>query len=101
MFDAGNDNSYARFAAFVELCSVLVTGDTFALHVACARDVPVVALFGPTSSAEVELYGTGDKIVPPGLECLCCYLPVCDVKPHCQALIEPDRVVAAVQRWLR
>jgi heptosyltransferase-2 len=100
VFDAGNDNSYSRFAALVELCSALVTGDTFALHVACAREVPVIALFGPTSAAEVELYGKGEKIVPPDLDCLCCYLPVCDVEPHCQALIEPHAVIAAVQRWL-
>lgn len=99
VFDAGNDNDYSRFAALIEQCAVLVTGDTFALHVACARRVPVVALFGPTSSAEVELYGLGEKIVP-ALDCLCCYLPVCDVDPHCQALIMPDTVLAAVQRWL-
>jgi len=99
VFDAGNDNDYSRFAALVEQCAVLVTGDTFALHVACARGVPVVALFGPTSSAEVELYGTGEKIVPE-LDCLCCYLPVCDVTPHCQALITPAVVLAAVRRWL-
>lgn len=99
VFDAGNDNDYSRFAALVEQCAVLVTGDTFALHVACARGVPVVALFGPTSSAEVELYGTGAKVVP-ALDCLCCYLPVCDVDPHCQALITPAAVLAAVRPWL-
>ena len=57
-------------------------------------------MFGPTSSAEIELYGRGEKIVPPGLDCLCCYLPVCDVSPHCQALIEPQTVVEAVLRWV-
>ena len=97
VFDAGTDNSVQRFAALVELCAAVVTGDTFAMHVATARKVPAVVLFGPTSSAEIELYGRGEKIVPPGLDCLCCYLPRCDVVPHCQALIEPDRGVAAVR----
>ena len=59
-----------------------------------------VVLFGPTSSAEIELYGRGTKITPPGLDCLCCYLPKCDKVPHCQALIAPEVVLAAVQQWL-
>jgi heptosyltransferase-2 len=98
VFDAGTDNTFARFAALVELCSAVVSGDTFALHVACARKRPVVALFGPTSSAEIELYGRGEKIVPPGLDCLCCYLPRCDKQPYCQELILPQVVLDAVLR---
>ena len=52
------------------------------------------------SAAEIELYGRGTKIVPEGLECLCCYLPRCDRVPHCQALIQPSVVLAAVQQWV-
>jgi len=101
IFSAGTDLSYGRFAATVQSCQVLVTGDTLALHVATARGVPVVVLFGPTSAAEIELYGEGVKIQPEGLPCLVCYLPDCDVKPHCQELISVDRVVLAVETLLR
>lgn len=100
VFDAGNHNAFGRFAALLELCAVVVTSDSLAVHVAAARKVPAVVLFGPTSAAEIELYGRGEKIVPPGLDCLCCYLPICDVAPHCQARIEPAAVFAAVQRQL-
>ncbi|MGE3172738.1 MAG: glycosyltransferase family 9 protein [Planctomycetota bacterium] len=100
VFDAGNRNSYGRFAALLERCRVVVTSDSLAVHVAAARRVPAVVLFGPTSAAEIELYGRGEKIVPPGLDCLCCYLPRCAVVPHCQARIEPEVVLAAVQRQL-
>jgi heptosyltransferase-2 len=101
VFDAGTNHSYGRFAALVELCDVVVTGDTFALHVATARRRPVVALFGPTSSAEIELYGRGEKLTPPGFDCLCCYLPRCDKVPYCQQGILPETVLASVERWLR
>jgi heptosyltransferase-2 len=97
VFDAGNRNPYGRFAALLELCQVVVTSDSLAVHVAAARKVPAVVLFGPTSAAEIELYGRGRKITPPGLDCLCCYLPRCDKVPHCQALIRPEVVVQAVQ----
>lgn len=100
VYDGGTDNPFSRFAALVELCDVVVTGDTFALHVSAARKKPTIALFGPTSSAEIELYGRGEKVVPDGLDCLCCYLPRCDRQPHCQALILPDVVWSAVERWL-
>jgi heptosyltransferase-2 len=100
VFDAGTDNPFGLFAALLELCAAVVTGDTLAVHVAAARKVPAVVLFGPTSLHEVELYGRGTKIAPQQLECLCCYLPKCDRSPYCQELIEPATVWAAVQQCL-
>lgn len=61
--DAGCHNGLLDFAALVELCDLLVTSDSLALHVAIARKVPVVAFFAPTSAAEIELYGRGEKVV--------------------------------------
>lgn len=100
VFDGGNHNSFHRFAALIDRCSAIVTSDSLATHVAAARKVPAVVLFGPTSAPEIEVYGRGTKIVPEGLDCLCCYLPRCDRVPHCQALILPQTVLAAVQHWL-
>ncbi len=98
VFDAGTSNSFGQFAALVDRCDVVLTSDSFAVHVATARKIPAVVLFGPTSAAEIELYGRGEKLVPKGLDCLCCYLPACAVTPHCQALIEPADVLASVLR---
>jgi heptosyltransferase-2 len=98
--DGGNHNPFGRFAALLERCRVVVTSDSLAVHVAAARRVPAVVLFGPTSLHEIELYGRGSKLAPEGLDCLCCYLPRCDRTPHCQALIAPERVVGEVRRWL-
>ena len=97
---AGTNHSYRQFAALVERCDVLVTGDTMALHAACARKVPVVALFGPTSMTEIEVFGRGEKLAPEGLDCLGCYLPTCDVSPHCQERITPKLVFESVRRLL-
>lgn len=99
--DGGTRNSFHRFAALVEQCDVVVTGDTFALHVAVARRRPVVALFGPTSAAEIELHGRGERLIPPGFDCLACYLPRCDKQPYCQQGILPEAVLSAVTHWLR
>ncbi|MCK5945444.1 MAG: glycosyltransferase family 9 protein [Planctomycetes bacterium] len=100
VFDGGNHNPFGRFAALIDRCEVVVTSDSLAVHCAAARRKPAVVLFGPTSAAEIELYGRGTKITPPGFDCLCCYLPKCDKVPHCQAAIEPQVVFDAVRSWL-
>jgi heptosyltransferase-2 len=60
--DAGCDNALLDFAALVAECDLVVTSDSLALHMAIAQDVRVVAFFAPTSAAEIELYGLGQKI---------------------------------------
>jgi heptosyltransferase-2 len=75
----------------VDLCDAVVTGDTLCLHVALGLEKRVVALFGPTSSHEIELYGLGRKIVP-DTECACCYRTRCDKSPNCMDLISADEV---------
>ena len=97
--DAGNDNSLRDFAARIALCDLVVTGDTLALHMACALDKPIVALFGPTSPWEIELYGKGEHLYAADLDCLVCYSN-CDRSPSCMDLIDVDRVHDAVRRLL-
>jgi heptosyltransferase-2 len=78
--DAGCDNSLMEFAALINLCSILVTSDSLALHIGVALGKKVVAFFGPTSAAEIMLYGRGRKIVPKR-GCLCCYREKCAIPP--------------------
>lgn len=88
-----------RFTALVELCDVVVTGDTLALHLALAVNRPVVTFFGPTSPDEIELFGMGEKLVPE-MDCLVCYKETCDFKPACMDLITTAHVFDAVTRVL-
>jgi heptosyltransferase-2 len=43
-------------------CGLLVTSDSLALHMAVSLNRPLVAFFAPTSAAEIELYGLGEKV---------------------------------------
>jgi heptosyltransferase-2 len=70
-----------------------------AMHLALALRRRAVILFGPTSSAEIEMYGLGEKVVPQ-MDCLVCYKPTCDFVPNCMDLISTDMVEAAVERQL-
>jgi heptosyltransferase-2 len=99
VFDTGNDNDLRHFAALVARCNVLVSGDTLAMHIALAMGRRVVVLFGPTSAAEIELYGLGEKVYP-DMNCLGCYKESCDFVPNCMDLISVDMVAGAVKRQL-
>ena len=101
VIDTGHDNSLREFGALVSLCDVMVTGDTMAMHLATALGKRIVALFGPTSADEIELYGRGVKVQPKELSCLCCYLSDCEVKPACMEQISPSTVFEAVEGQCR
>lgn len=97
--NSGVDNPLLTFAALVERCAVVITGDTLGVHMALAVNTPVVALFGPTCPQEIDLYGLGEKLVTP-YECAPCYRRACDTSPSCVEMIATGEVVAAVERIL-
>ena len=96
---APTELSLLSFASLIRQCSVLVTSDSLAMHIGIALQRPVIAFFGPTSDAEIDLFGLGEKIVTP-LSCSRCYLADCDVRPHCMESISVDELYNAVNRWL-
>jgi len=95
--DAGCDNPLRVFAGMVAELAVLVTGDTLAMHLAIAEEIPTVALFGPTAPAEVTLYDKGVKLTGQP-ECAPCYKAVCKEKEDraCLKEITVDQVAEAV-----
>lgn len=94
IIDAGCDNSLMEFASLVNLCGVLVTSDSLALHIGTALKKKIIAFFGPTSAAEIELYGRGKKIIP-SKGCLCCYKEKCDIPPQ----YDVNEIVSAVKKY--
>ncbi|MBI3752953.1 MAG: glycosyltransferase family 9 protein [Deltaproteobacteria bacterium] len=95
--DTGCENSLREFISLLDICDILLTGDTMALHMAIALKKRVVALFGPTSSSEIDLYNRGIKIVPE-MDCICCYLPRCNVRPSCMERITAEDALNAIRR---
>jgi ADP-heptose:LPS heptosyltransferase len=98
VYDTGNDNPVKRFAAIVQRCDVVVTGDTLAMHLAIALQRPVVALFGATCPQEIDLYGNG-IILFAAQECSPCYKHECATM-ICMKRITVGSVVRAVKSLL-
>lgn len=97
--DTGCENTLGQFAALINLCDLVVTGDTTALHIAIALKKKVVALFGPTCAEEIELYGRGEKIIS-SLPCAPCYRRSCQVSPNCMQNIKAEEVMEKIRALL-
>jgi heptosyltransferase II len=80
IIDAGCKNSLMEFASIVNLCSILVTSDSLALHIGIALKKKIVSFFYPTSANEIELYGRGIKIIGQG-NSYCSYETKCAFPP--------------------
>jgi len=88
--------------AFLSRAAVFITNDSGPMHVAAAVGTPVVALFGPTSERRTGPYGQGHTVLTQELACRPCLSRTCHNADHlaCLTLIDPDRVVSAVQAIL-
>ncbi|MEK6914107.1 MAG: glycosyltransferase family 9 protein [Nanoarchaeota archaeon] len=60
-------NTDKEFFSLVNICNKIVTGDSFALHVAIALNIPTLALFFCTNPNEIESYEILKKIISPML----------------------------------
>lgn len=98
VFSTGIDNSVQEFFAMINLCDIIVCGDTMAMHAGLGLNKNIVAIFGPTSSAEIELYGRGKKIISDG--CNCCYRQNCLYETTCMDKISVDMVLKEVELYI-
>jgi heptosyltransferase-2 len=99
IINAGTENTLPQFTALVNLCDVVVSGDTTCMHIAIALQKRVIALFGSTCAQEIDLYNRGEKIVAE-IECSPCYLKNCPIGEICMDTIEVSEVFEAVRRQL-
>lgn len=92
-------HSLRGFAGVVNRCAVLLSSDSLALHFGVALNKRLVVLFGPTSAAEIELYGLGEKLQP-RKDCVVCYKKACELKPNCMDELAVEAVFESVKRQL-
>jgi heptosyltransferase-1 len=85
--------SLQEVIALVREASLVVSGDTFALQVACAFSKPVVGLFGPTDPKRNGPFRPQDRVAFHQLECSFCYKRVCP-RLDCLERISADEVAS-------
>jgi heptosyltransferase-2 len=95
LIDTGYNNTLVEFASIVNLCNLLITADTLALHIGTALNKKIIALFGPTSMNEIDLFKRGIKVTAPD-DCKCYYNRYCSEEVSCMEKITSEMVMNAV-----
>jgi len=92
----------ATSIALIDRAAVLVANDSAPMHIACARGIPVVAVFCATTPAlGYGPWGPRTRVVQADLDCRPCGRHGGRRCPRgtedCMRLVEPERVFAAVR----
>jgi heptosyltransferase-2 len=87
-----------RGICYENICDVVISGDSFGMHVAIALRKYVVVWFGVSCPQEIDLYDRGVKFVPEGLGCSPCWKKSCPYDLECIQMIDLDRMAAEVDR---
>lgn len=83
-------------ACFMDVADIVISGDSFGMHLAIALKKFVIAWFGLSCWSEVELYDNGVKIIPEGLECAPCWKRECPYNLECIKMIDLNKIVKIV-----
>lgn len=98
LIDGGANNPLEDFIALIELCDAVVSADSLAMHLGIGLGKHTIALMGPTSQSEIELYDRGHILVS-DRDCLPCYCKVCPQPVSCMHDLPPHRVFEALEAW--
>jgi heptosyltransferase-2 len=90
-----------RGICYEQVCDVVVTGDSFGMHVAIALKKYVIVWFGVSCPPEIDLFDRGVKLIPEGLECSPCWKKACPYNLECIQMIDLERIVAEVDAFRR
>lgn len=93
-------NPLGVFAGILKSMDAVVTSDTMAMHLALAVKTPIIALFGPTCSQEIDFFDSGYALEA-DCQCAPCYRSTCSNEVFCMSSIEPPEVTKWVIRLLK
>ncbi len=81
-------------ACYESIPDVIITGDSFGMHLAIALKKYVIAWFGLSCWTEIDLYDRGVKIIPEGLFCAPCWKKACPYNLECIQMIDLEKIEA-------
>ena len=80
-------------ACFESIPQLIITGDSFGMHMAIALKKYVIAWFGLSCWTEIDLYDKGVKLFPDNLFCAPCWNKVCPYNLECIQMIDLEKIV--------
>ncbi len=100
---AAGQTSLTQMAALIRQCHLFISNDTGPMHMACALDVPTLAIMGPTKIEMFRPWASHSQIVRNPLPCTPCKQENTDRCQHfsCIRSISVDSVYEAAIEMLR
>jgi len=87
--------------AMIQQCHAFITNDSGLMHIACALQTPLVAIFGSTNPITTGPIGKNSHIVQVKAPCSPCLLTDCPKKDHiCMEAVNVDMVYQKVEALL-
>jgi heptosyltransferase-2 len=80
-------------ACYESIPQLIITGDSFGMHLAIALKKYVIAWFGLSCWTEIDLYDRGVKLFPEDLFCAPCWKKQCPYNLECVQMIDLERIV--------
>ncbi len=92
LFNTPADEGLRMGIVYENAADIVITGDTFGMHLAIALKKHVLAWFGVSCPQEIDLYDRGGKFVPENLFCSPCWKKECPYNLECISMIDLDGI---------
>lgn len=86
-------------ACFMSISDIVVTGDSFGMHLAIALKKYVIAWFGLSCWNEIDLFDRGEKLIPAGLQCAPCWKKECPYNLECIKMIDLRKITELIMKY--
>lgn len=86
-------------ACFMNICDLVISGDSFGMHLAIALKKYVIAWFGLSCWSEIDLFNRGEKLIPEGLFCAPCWNKKCPYDLECVKMIDLKKITELVKKF--
>lgn len=80
-------------ACYENIPELIITGDSFGMHLAIALKKYVIAWFGLSCWKEIDLFDRGVKLYPEGLNCAPCWKKDCPNNLECIQMIDLEKII--------
>jgi heptosyltransferase-2 len=90
------DEGVRKGACYEDIADIVITGDSFGMHLAIGLKKYVIAWFGVSCWSEIDLYDRGVKLYPKDLFCSPCWKKSCPYNLECIEMIDLDMIISEV-----
>ncbi len=93
------DDRVRKGACYESIADVIITGDSFGMHLGIALKKFIIVWFGVSCWTEIDLYDRGIKLFQKDLFCSPCWKKVCPYNLECIQMIDLDRMIEEVDNY--